>query len=48
MQQIGGLENLTEKSGLQSVKGIKKYERIKNEMLEIFYHIVELQVPSYT
>ena len=47
MRHIGGLENITEKIGLLSVKGITKYEGITREMLEICSHIVQLRVPSY-
>ena len=38
---------MTEESGLRSVTGITKYERIKSEMIEIYYHIVQLRVPPY-
>ena len=45
MRQIGRIENMTEKSGLLSVTGIKKYMRITREMVEICDHIVQLRVP---
>ena len=40
--------NVTKKSGLQSVKGATKCERIASETVETCYHIVELRVPSYS
>ena len=47
MRQIRRLENMTEKSGLLSVIGITRYERITCEVAEIFYNIVQLRVPPY-
>ena len=47
VQQIGGLENMTEKSRLLSATRITKYERSTSEMVEMCYHIVHLRVPSY-
>ena len=41
MRKIGRLENMTEKSGLLSVSGITKYERIQSEIVEICYHTVQ-------
>ena len=46
-QQIGRLENMTEKSGLLSVTGITKYKIITSEVVEICYYIVQLRVPPY-
>lgn len=37
--------NVTDKTRLQSVSGITKYDRIVSEMVERCYHIVELRVP---
>ena len=48
VRQTGGLENVTEKNGLRSVTGITKQERITNEMVEKYFHAVELRAPSYT
>ena len=48
MRQIGRLENMAEKSGLLSVRGITMYRRIKREAEEInilSYYIVQLRVP---
>ena len=42
---IGRLENMTEESGLLSVTGITKNNRITSEVVEICYHIVQLRVP---
>ena len=47
MRQIGRIDNMTEKSGLLSVAGIRKYKRITREMVEICYHVVRLRVPPY-
>ena len=40
MWQIGALENITEKSGLRSMTGITKCERIKMVMLEISSFVI--------
>ena len=47
MRQIGRLENMTEKSGLQSMAGITKYKGFTSQVVEIYYHIVQLRVPPY-
>ena len=48
VQEAGGLENVTKKNGLRSVTGIRKQERITSEMVEKYFHAVELRAPSYT
>ena len=48
MRQIDRLENMAEKSGLPSVRGIAMYRRITREAVEInmlSYYIVQLRVP---
>ena len=48
MRQIGRLENMAEKSGVLSVRGITMYRRITREVVEInmlSYYIVQLRVP---
>ena len=47
VQEAGGLENVTKKNGLRSVTGIRKKERITKEMVEKYFHVVELWAPSY-
>ena len=42
VHMAGGLENVTKKNGLQSVTGIRKQERITKEMVEKYFHVVEL------
>ena len=48
MRQIGRLENMAEKSGVLSVRGITMYRRVKREVVEInllSYYIVQFRVP---
>ena len=48
MRQIGRLENMAEKSGVLSLRGITMYRRITREVVEInmlSYYIVQLRVP---
>ena len=48
VQEAGGLENVTKKNRLRSVTGIRKKERITSEMIEKYFHVVELRAPSNT
>ena len=46
MQQIVGLENMTEKSRLHCVTVITKYKEITSNTVNVL-HVVLLEAPSY-